>query len=541
MSVLRNVHYFIIYFFDLVLYNKYKRKKMYTVDACKSSDRKHAMISITAKSSRTKRTNVVFVIDKSGSMASIIDYVKLIVVQTCKQLPANTFIGLVAFNDEAQIMTTDLLDVSQDVNLDMIDQLISTLTVGGATNMGSALTAGYALLPMPMAPLMPLMPPVALEPLMPPVALEPLTPLMPPVALEPLTPPVARAHRTSLHDADTEKKEVDFVHNTLVLLTDGEATIGICDRVELLQLALSLRKEKNATLFAVAIGKSCDIEFLRRITPSGCLFQVRNNVADVIKGVTVMVGEMAHVALASFVLQVSCVGFDHDVNVISIDRIGCGQSKHFVFTIAPSDASSVTSDDLAPIHVSIKHQSEILFERVVHLSECTVQDEAIFPQLERLRLCSLVQDEKTIELQEFAARFAETLPDLAERAKLAVRTISRAQSTSLLLQELGSQDHVLNASDYLQDELPPRPMFHSQLSRQTSETIHNAVLQRMQSAPTTMSIPQQKRHGIYINIPDYSDNSSNNEHYDFIDHDLCDDDGDGTPLPLPPPLMLYRQ
>ena len=136
---------------------------------------------------------------------------------------------------------------------------------------------------------------------------------------------------------------------------------------------------------------------------------------------------------------------------------------------------------------------------------------------------------------------ADQNADLAERAKLAVRTISRAQSTSLLLQELGSQDHVLNASDYLQDELPPRPMFHSQLSRQTSETIHNAVLQRMQSAPTTMSIPQQKRHDIYINIPDYSDNSSNNEHYDFIDHDLCDDDGDGTPLPLPPPLMLYRQ
>ena len=471
--------------------HRHGNRKMFTVGGCKTSDGKHAMLSVTAQASRTRRSNVVFVIDKSGSMKSIIEYVKLIVVQTCKQLPKNTFVGLVYFSNEAEAMTSELLDVAQDVNLDKIEQMINALEVGGATNINAAFSAGYALIPNTPSP---------------------------------------------EEEENKGKAKTDaLVHNTIVLLTDGEATIGILDPAKLVQCALSLRDEKPATLFAVAIGKYCDMQFLRRVTPSGCLFRVKNNVADVIRGVTEMIGEMAHVALASFKLQISCDDFVETATDIAIDRIGDGQSKHFVFAIASKKAGS------APIRLIIKQHSAVLLDHVLLLSDCVANDDIVLPQLERLRLRSLMQDQNIIELQDFATRWAETLPDLTERAHQAIHALSRTRSVLPLVQELESQDHVIDMldddDDNAQDDvLPPRPMFRSQLSRQTSETIHESVLQRMQSDPT-MSIPRHAQR--QLDIPSRGDTGNSSISSISPDPILGDINEDDDSLP-PPPIPLRR-
>jgi hypothetical protein len=404
-------------------------------------------------------------------MRNVFQYVKMTILQSCKHLPMNSYVGILFFNDVVTVLTPVLLNMALESSLHMIESALSVLAASKSTNMYEALVAGYNLLP----------------------------------GISP--------------DEKNDNGEVIAsgiaVRNSVILITDGEATSGICDPKRIISCANELRTLKRANTFCVAIGSECDVFLLRAISKPGAVFEVASSTRAVIRGVSELIGEMAHVVISKCELAVCgnifpyggaiSQGYDRkhegDWHVQQIDRIGADQTKHFVFRVLSINTSLVRIELR-----SLENDSIIEFLDLPLGVQCMgVCDALVQSQLKRAQLADIIDasredanKERAMQLlSKFTQENEQCEPELTDRAIMAMRSIADKHTTDLLSQELLSQDYVGygTTDDNLgDDDIPMRPMFQTKLSRATSDTIAQSVCVNMKAAlQPTRCLPQDAR------------------------------------------------
>lgn len=479
----------------------------------RSADKSTAVANVTSLAQDpNKKTQVVFVLDVSGSMTCVLPMVKSVVLKTCEQMK-HAKVGIVVFNHKAQAITPWLIDVEESETVSVLEKKLENIEANGNTNLWDGMHLGFALFE-------------TSKVFKPPNATSTsahygnatVNTAWPAPDSSPEIPNTTNPNRKTPNKTTSPETLNDYTRasadkNVMVLITDGEPTHGECRRDIIRNRCRSLTESSRVTLFSMALGNHCDLDLLTSLGQN--FIQTPDTLAAVLKSSTELAGEVSNIAFGACTLEFKYPG-THRIFKIDITRFGVEQTKRFV--MAPPMANA--KEDGTGFARMVDLDGRVLHREPLFLIDSYTEDDALVHRESiRERLVEILREmyenknyngSAHRELKNKLNNFIERMipGPVAQRALLVLHNPFDLVVLHTIYHELKTQDHQILApfenrtKKYQQDLLhqtpvflngkqnpnhqendddnddlppPPPPLYRTVSARQTSEQIMAAV------------------------------------------------------------------